>query len=620
MAVLKRKIEDRSITALQTIIDEHPTMEGHINKCDKELSWDGFIRIFLDDDSESDKKNFDDDIPIQIKGHIDKDRKYMDEDRVKTSVSLDDLKVYYRKFGCLYFVMYMNEDGSDVEIFYSSLYPSKIKGYLDEAERKGNKDSFTIPFVKLSKDPKELYLLCKQFSFEIGKQGSGRGQIVPRTIEGKDLKQVKKITATTMGGATPFDLLKRIHTGDLVLYGTIDDSGVQFPLHFDQMVASVKDRVESPISIKDKVYYDSFEMETTVTAPDVKNYLKDGSYVICPSKNLTLRLNFPEIKFSFQFNTDIHQLKRDAEFVLDLLKNKELSVLGGKTTLNNEKLDDGLKEDLQGIVEIGNVLEEVNCQIPIPINELTKEDRKQLNFLHAIKTGQAHFKTDRKVFLYTWIFRDKQWPIIVDITEGDIKLFDYTYSDKIVFTITKPGEKAPVKMPEDANIVPNFLRYEAKLLANLYYYDYESFYAQIDKSVFNEDTADELNNLALHFISAYDLNGDAKMLDIADTILKRLQETVEEPFMFTINRLQIEKRKSNTLSDESEAELERLKNLSIPEPKGKKQPNIRRTLSYCIAVIEGGKDQADLIYKTLSKEDRLGVDSWPIRTLHLKLK
>ena len=44
------------------MIDAHPTMEGYINKRDKELSWDGYIRLYQRDNCTSDKVNFDDDV------------------------------------------------------------------------------------------------------------------------------------------------------------------------------------------------------------------------------------------------------------------------------------------------------------------------------------------------------------------------------------------------------------------------------------------------------------------------------------------------------------------------------------------------------------------------------
>lgn len=64
------KIESRAITVLRSIIDEHPTMEHHFNEGDKEMSWDGTIRIFLSNTEAPSKRNYDDDVPVQIKGHI----------------------------------------------------------------------------------------------------------------------------------------------------------------------------------------------------------------------------------------------------------------------------------------------------------------------------------------------------------------------------------------------------------------------------------------------------------------------------------------------------------------------------------------------------------------------
>ena len=471
MTPLKRKIEDRSISALQNVIDKHPTMEGYINKRDKELSWDGYIRLYQQDDVTSDKANYDDDVPVQIKGHVDKSRKFMDKERITCTVDLEDLTVYYRKFGCLYFVMYMTEDGSEVEIFYSSLYPSKIKTYLEGAKRKGNKSSITIPFLKLIKDSKELYILCKQFSFEIRKQGSGLGQIVPKSINGAGFEQVKKITATTIGGVTPYDLLKRINTGDAVLYGSVDDSGIQYPMQMSQIVASMKEPFEVPVLIDGKEYYSSFEMESTVTGPDVKNFVREATHVIRPSKNVSLTFRRPTIKFNFQFNTDIMQLKRDAEFILALVNKLELSVFGEKIPMGNPKFDEDLLDQLHGIIEAGQALEDVGCNILIPFKELTDNDRKQIDFLCEIKAGRIRFNTDQKVFQYVWNFREKSWPIVVDLNETPVKIYGYVFNTMFRFSLGSPSGQTTETLPDDAYIVPNFLRTPPEILANLLFYD-----------------------------------------------------------------------------------------------------------------------------------------------------
>lgn len=614
---LKRKIEDRSITALQAIIDMHPTMEGYINKRDKELSWDGYIRLYQNDNSANDKANYDDDVPVQIKGHVDNERKHLDKERILAAVDLEDLRVYYRKTGCLYFIMYMTEDGSDVEIFYSSLYPSKIKSYLEKAERKGNKGSISIPFLKLTKDGKELYFLCKQFSFEVQKQGSGCGQIVPRAITGEGLKQVKKITATTIGGKTPYDLLKKVNTGDAVFYGTIDDSGIQYPMQMTKMVASVKQVVDIPVLIGDKQYYSSFEIETTMSGPDVKNYSKEGTYIVRLSPNVTLTFKRSDITFRYQFLTDLMQLKKDAEFILSLLDKKELTVFSEKVRMGNAKVDEGLWDQLHGIIEAGSVLEQIGCNILIPFKELTNEDRAQIDLLCNIKAGRTHFNTDAKVFLYTWKFREKSWPTVVDVSGDEVKLYGYVFNTNFQFSLGGPdGKDAHGKLPEGAYIVPNFLRLEPELLANLYWYDYEAMYEQIDRTVVNEKTADELNGLALNLITAYDLSGNEKLIEVADEVLQRLQKAFPDVVHYAVNSCQIEVRKTGKLSEANCQKLNEMEKTEFPEPK-EGQADIGRTFHYCVAVLKGMIDKADEIYGTLTEADRKNVDEWPIRRLHL---
>ena len=621
MALLKRKIEDRSISALQNVIDEHPTMEGYINKRDKELSWDGYIRLYQRDDDTTDKSNYDDDVPVQIKGHVDKTRKFMDKERITCPVDLEDLTVYYRKLGCLYFVMFMTEDGSEVEIFYSSLYPSKIKLYLEEAKRKGNRSSITIPFLKLVKDSKELYLLCKQFSFEIRKQGSGLGQIVPRAINGSNIERIQRITATTIGGTLPYDLLKRINTGDTVLYGSVDNSGIQYPIQMSQIVASVKQDFKTPLRIGNKEYYSSFEMESTVTSPDVKNFVRDVIHVIRPSQNISLTFHGPNIKFSIKPNTDILQLKRDAEFILALINQLEITIFDKKIPVGI-KFDKDLLDQLHWIIEAGQVLEDVGCNILIPFKKLTDEDRAQIDFLCKIKTGKIKFNTDQKVFQYVWSFREKRWPIVVDIREMPAKIYEYIFNTKFCFSLGSPYGQTTATLSEDAYIVPNFLRTPPDLLANLLSYDYESMYEQLDRTVYNEYTADDLNGMALNLIAAYDICKNKKMLDVAAEVLNKLSVTFPDVVIYPINLCQIEVRRDGYLSEES---LKKLKELNseaalIPAPDNDEQTNVRRVFYYCAAVVKGDIEEADLLYSQLSDAEKKGVDDWPIHTLHLQLR
>lgn len=71
------KIEQRAVNALESIIDEHSTMVHQFNVGDKEMSWDGYIDIFKINNGDLSKANFDDRIPVQIKGHIDEKHRYI---------------------------------------------------------------------------------------------------------------------------------------------------------------------------------------------------------------------------------------------------------------------------------------------------------------------------------------------------------------------------------------------------------------------------------------------------------------------------------------------------------------------------------------------------------------
>ena len=105
------KIEDRAISAITNIIDEHMTMGHKFNSMDKEMSWDGYIWLYKDVNGTQDKRNYDDKISVQIKGHIDENEEYIGKRKIKYPVDLEDLEVYFRDRGVIYFEVFMTKDG-----------------------------------------------------------------------------------------------------------------------------------------------------------------------------------------------------------------------------------------------------------------------------------------------------------------------------------------------------------------------------------------------------------------------------------------------------------------------------------------------------------------------------
>ena len=124
MKIPSTKTEHRAVNALEVIIDDHSTMEHQFNENDKEMSWDGYIWLYKNNNGDQSKRNFDARVPVQIKGHHDSDHKFIGRDRITFSVELEDLEAYATEKGVLYFQIFI--DGKNSEIFYVSLYPSKI--------------------------------------------------------------------------------------------------------------------------------------------------------------------------------------------------------------------------------------------------------------------------------------------------------------------------------------------------------------------------------------------------------------------------------------------------------------------------------------------------------------
>ena len=87
MKISSTKTEHRAINALKAIIDEHSTMEHQINENDKEMSWDGFISLYKENNGDQSKPNFDARVPVQIKGHHDPEHKYIGKSGIIPSVT-----------------------------------------------------------------------------------------------------------------------------------------------------------------------------------------------------------------------------------------------------------------------------------------------------------------------------------------------------------------------------------------------------------------------------------------------------------------------------------------------------------------------------------------------------
>ncbi|MDR3598075.1 hypothetical protein [Clostridium sp.] len=581
------KIETRALNALENVIDEHTTMEHDFNYMDKEMAWDGYIWIYKGYNV-SNKKNFDDKLPVQIKGHVDNEKKYINKQRITYPVDLDDLNIYFHDRGVLYFQIFISGDGKKKEIFYSSLFPSKIKSYLEEAKRRKNRSTINIQFIKLEKKPEKLDIVAKQFSKESRMQGFGSGQIVQNTIMLKDMDKITSFTATAVGVRNEYEFVQRVSSGDVCFYGTKEGSPFKVPLEWQENEEFfICKEVHQKISMGQTFYYEKYKVQTS----------SNGDTILVLSKNLNI--NLTKGKFHFEVQTDINDLARDAKFILAMINNSEFKIDGIPFKYQNLKMPKELEAELNFFIELSDTLSMIEFDYNKPFRELLSKTRKELVDIVDLKNGIHNKYFTNQIHIYNWKLENKYIPVIAIRNENDEK-------NKLINAIYSKENQMFVKNEKDEYFkVPILNNIDVQVLSNLYYYNYNYFYEQIDKADINEFTVNKLNNVALRLVQAYDNNQDKKLLEIALYQLDKLKNIEGKKAYYIINKLQIKKRLKE-LTDEDIREIKSLDDSDFQ-------------ILCAINVLLENKEKAKFYYDKLDKETQKFFADYPIYNLYKKL-
>lgn len=527
------KIEKRAIHVLEAPIVDCDYLDSSINSMDKELSWDGYIYTYHDRIFSN--KSLDDKIPIQVKGHRDDEHKEINRKSIQYPVELDVLQNYYNDKGVLYFRILISD--TKKEIFYSILYPSKIKYYLDEAKRKKNKKQINITLTKLNPTASEMLRICRQFTIESSKQGSGRGQIVPKSVCINDINKYKQLQATAVDTRTPFEFLQRISTGDVCFYANEEKSDIWLPVIMNKGVQCfVGQWVEQEITVGGKIFYTKYEVITGT----------DESFSIRVSQNLTI--NWTKGTFDFKKNSCLEELYNDARFLNEMIDNTEIMIGGVLLKYNNLKLKDDLQSDLNFIIDFYNICNMGNIQIPVPLKEFKEIDVRCALKLVDILRGKIEIVKE-KIYAYELVIADRIYPFIIYRDEQDnIQFVNRIYESKF---------QGYINNEENYYKVPMFCDLKNDVLGHLYKYDYADLIHQVDNTDFNVYTLETMNYAIIGLIGAYDISCEKKLLEVAEYIIKKMY-TVDDSIIYArINEWQIIKRKGE-LSDSDKNEIKNL--------------------------------------------------------------
>lgn len=532
--ISKNKIEDRALSALQNIINNHNTMGNKFNSMDKEMSWDGYITIFIKNNGDQSKENFDDKIPVQIKGHIDSNNKYLSKKQINYSVKLSDLEVYFRDRGVMYFLIFMSPSGEQEEIFYSNLLPSKIKYYLDCARQRGNKKFISISFLKMERNPNALYSILKQFSNESRQQGCGLGPIIERTIDFDNIGQVSNLHCSAIGITSYPDLISKLKFGEVNLYGKQSINDIPLPIEYNENTQYlIEETYKNSVKIKNKIFYKEFKVK----------FISDNQVWIIFSENLSLDMR--KKQFIFSPVSNLKQIKTDVEFIKSLYKNKSFTIFGTKIYQNANPSEKQSIIELEKFLELYEILNDLKIIINEPFSKLNSKTIESLNFVYELKktTDKLNQSTSDSI-VYNEIFvltiEDKLLPIIFYGKSPDIKVENFLYSNKIKLSISSDNNHYNV---------PNFAYLSSYQLCNLYYYDHNAFKKQIEQENVNENTIVFLKDSIMKLINIYDKTNDIFFLNLARKQLNKISAFLDDKQQKLIN-FQIKSRKRDLTKTE----------------------------------------------------------------------
>lgn len=599
MNVPNSKIENRALNALENIIDAHNTMSHQFNSLDKEMSWDGSILIFKDNEGDTDKANFDDKVRVQIKGHVDdparnksRKRNYLGRKRITYPVDLMDLEIYSKDGGVIYFEIFMSPDGKEREVFYASLYPSVLKKYIDEKKEKlakkktwPKRPSTSVVFTRLANNENVLYKIVKQFSMEKRKQGTGEVALVKDMIMLKDMDKVKSISATAVGIDDGFDVLKRFAAGDICFYGKTEGNPYERPIEWakDAKFIMHKD-IEQTIFVGNTLYYDKYELEGT----------SDDELTVIPSPNL--RIDLSNGIFNFKSTTGIKELKRDAEFLLEAMKAAAFKINNTDYSYKNSVMPKELEDELKFYQDLDEVLSMIELDFDKPLKDLDGKILRQLSDLLRMKKGLKNSLLTEKFHIYNWMLEDKYVPVVVIRHDNDDEndLCNAIYA-KTLRTAVSNEEGKYFK-------IPLFEYVDMHVIKNLYRYDYEWLKDQIDGADVNEYTAAYLNQAALKLISVFDENKDDKALELAQYQLDKIMELEKDKPYYLINVLQLKRRRDNLTGED----IQKLKEITVSDPQ----------ISFGVSVLLGDKNKAKQEFEKIDKETQEFIKKCPIYYLY----
>lgn len=550
-----KAIETLSINAVRDSIVVSEFLDQYIADNDKEPSWDGFIYIY--NDSSKKKSELIGRVPVQVKGVTCND---FSKSKITHPVNIVDMNNYLHDGGIIYFVVYINKDGTEKKIYYQTLAPVKLKSYLIEIER-NNKEKAkkqqtkSLELMEFPSDNNRKATILLNFYKNCKMQSSFSNSDIFSIEDLERLQErdmVKHISLTISGygyDASKSDIHRAFLENEVYLYVDIKGSNISHPVDVIPINLLIKENELKVISTCGKKFYNKFSRIKSLEGTIVK---------IGDSFSLEINQNTGSIKFNYNPTAMLRKRAKDLEFFLSMVDERGFFIDGVKMPFDFpdveiRKIDkDKQKKSLEYYLKMIDVLDTLHIDDDININNLTEQERREFNNLiiaFVDKKPVSNLKPDLPTICNINIANLKLMLVFEKHLNSNntYNIYDFFNSNLALFYDTPGGEQLRTSL-YSALQKEGYLQVE-----NI---DYESIlpsYKLIEKE--NNDIFNRANDDLLAMLLAYDKSSikNPKLLkaarDLAKWILKDDKQVI--PYeVKTLNYLQIIRREREFNIDE----------------------------------------------------------------------
>ncbi|MGM7634983.1 hypothetical protein [Bacillus sp. Hm123] len=556
-------------------------LDPNINMGDKGISYDGTIDIYSVPNLI--KKNLIGSVPVQVKGKT-IDREQLN--RCSYPVDMDDLDIYYAQSGVLFFVVLITPSNQK-RIFYRMLLPLELKEVVKRKSRKATK-TFKFNYIDTLD---HLTRICRIFLEESKKQSLSLIEHEYKLEEFQDFKLTfLDLVEEDIDKINDF---KNILGSSAFVYG--EEKGRVYPINSITISSVLEEGV-----IQRNIGNESISFTYSLTRNSSETIIKIEDLILISCKDNRKRSNL-----QIEELTNLYDIKRSRQFLSSLNDEQQPFYIGEKLF---EKPSKKIQENVENQLKTVFQLEKLFSILGIPLKYEFKNEAFVDKFLELL-----------------FIFNNERYELLQIPKEikGNglisLKVFD-NYEVYLYFNSTQKEKLTNIFSAEISNKISMglkdklnetkislFLSIPIQELLNYINYNQTIVISSLSTSKmdYNHFTFGYINNYALDCLKLFDETGDARLLEIASTLLSNCLLVEDERSIAFINLCQTKMRQGKRLSEQELNEIIKIKRAAVMAS--------NTLLELCANLMLNNKSEAKANFKSLDPEQKEQFSAFPIR-------